>query len=134
MKQQLDRTLTIEQISQACHISARTLQSAFKAVCHLTPIQTLQELRLEALRCRLQNGEDVGSACHAVGLRASGRIAAAYRERYGELPRETRLSRQPIPAEDQAISAEVLQLFTPTANLRQSPRQNGADRQVVGHP
>jgi AraC-like DNA-binding protein len=134
MKQQLGRPLTIEQISQACHISARTLQSAFKAVCHLTPIQTLQELRLEALRCRLQNGEDVSSACQTVGLRASGRIAAAYRERYGELPRETRLSRQPIPAEDQAISAEVLQLFTPTANLRQSPRQNGADRQAVGHP
>ena len=133
MKQQLDRPLTVEQISQACHISARTLQSAFKAVCHLTPIQTLQELRLEALRCRLQNGEDVASACQAVGLRASGRIAAAYRERYGELPRETRLSRQPIPAEDQVTSAEVLQLFNPTANLRQSPRENGADRQAVGH-
>jgi AraC-like DNA-binding protein len=133
MKQQLDLPLTVEQISQACHISVRTLQSAFKAVCHLTPIQTLQELRLEALRSHLQNGEDVASACQAVGLRASGRIAAAYRDRYGELPRETRLSRQPIPTEDQVNSAEVLQLFTPTANLRQSPRQNGADRQAVGH-
>jgi AraC-like DNA-binding protein len=135
MKQQLDRPLNVEQISQACHISVRTLQAAFKAVCHLTPIQTLQELRLEALRYRLQNGEDVASACQAVGLRASGRIAAAYRERYGELPRETRLSRQPIPAEDQfsVSGAEVLQLFNPTANLRQSPQENGADRQAVGH-
>ncbi|HBH73658.1 MAG TPA: hypothetical protein DDY43_09495 [Synechococcales bacterium UBA10510] len=133
MKQQLDRPLTIEQISQACHISARTLQSAFKAVCHLTPIQTLQELRLEALRARLQKGEDVASACQAVGLRPSGRIAAAYRDRYGELPRETRVSLQSIPAEDQVTSAEVLQLFNPTANRRQSPRQNGADRQAVGH-
>jgi AraC-like DNA-binding protein len=133
MKQQLDRPLTVEQIGQACHISPRTLQSAFKAVCHLTPIQTLQELRLEALRSRLQNGEDVASACQAVGLRASGRIAAAYRDRYGELPRETRLSRQPIPAEDQVGSAEVLQLFNPTANLRQSPQENGDDRQAVGH-
>jgi AraC-like DNA-binding protein len=133
MKQQLDRPLNVEQISQACHVSARTLQAAFKAVCRLTPIQTLQELRLEALRSRLQKGEDVASACQAVGLRASGRIAAAYRDRYGELPRETRLSRQPIAAEDQASSAEVLQLFNPAANRRQSLRGNGADRQAVGH-
>jgi AraC-like DNA-binding protein len=133
MKQRLDRPLNVEQISQACHVSVRTLQAAFKAVCHLTPIQTLQELRLEALRSRLQNGEDVASACQAVGLRACGRIAAAYRERYGELPRETRLSRQPIPTEGQVTSAEVLQLFNPAANLRQSPRENGAGRQAVGH-
>ncbi len=134
MKQRLDRPLNVEQISQACHVSVRTLQAAFKAVCHLTPIQTLQELRLEALRSRLQSGEDVASACLAVGLRASGRIAAAYRDRYGELPRDTRLSRQSISAEEQVNSADVLQLFNPTANRRQSPRRDDADRQAVGHP
>jgi len=134
MKDQLHSPLNVEQISQACHISPRTLQASFKVVSHLTPIQTLQELRLEALRCRLQQGEDVSTACNAVGLRASGRISAAYRERYGELPRETRVHRQLLPVEAQVKSGAVLRLFNPAANRRPSKWLNGDDQQAVGHP
>jgi len=115
MKEHLDRSLSIEEISIACHVSVRTLQNAFKSVCHLTPIQTLQELRLDGLRARLQMGEDVASACRAVGLKPTGRTAAAYRDRYGELPRDTRIQYQLMPADSQVKLAEVRQLFSPDA-------------------
>jgi AraC-like DNA-binding protein len=111
MRKHLDRSLTVKEISLSCHVSVRTLQTAFKSVCHLSPIQTLQELRLDGLRARLQMGEEVASACRAVGLKASGRIAAAYRDRYGELPRDTRIQHQLMPTDSQVKLAEVRQLF-----------------------
>ena len=87
----ISAAITLTDICQACNISARTLQSAFQSVVNLSPVQALHEMRLTRLRQSLLKGIDVSTACQQVGLPFSGRIAASYRSRFGELPSQTRL-------------------------------------------
>lgn len=87
----ISSAIDLTNICQACNISARTLQSAFQSVVNLSPIQALQEMRLTHLRQSLLKGIDVRTACKQVGLPFSGRTAAFYRSRFGELPSQTRL-------------------------------------------
>ena len=65
------------------------MQAAFKECMGKTPLQVLQELRLQEIRRQLLTGLSVSEACQRVGLRLSGHIAKAYQKQYGELPRQT---------------------------------------------
>lgn len=82
--------LSLASISQACGVSSRTLQAAFALHHPLSPMETLQQLRLQKLRDALRRGQgSVRQACDAVGLRFSGRTAQAYRRLFAELPSQT---------------------------------------------
>ena len=90
MAEQLQHSLDLAALCEACGVSARTLQMAFRSVHGCTPMQRLLHLRLQRLRDLLQAGQPMQRACTAVGLNPSGRIAARYRALYGELPRQTK--------------------------------------------
>ena len=87
--ERLDRQISLPELSDHCGTSARRIQAAFRRCLNKTPIQALQELRLQQLRRHLLTGLPVGEACQRVGLRLSGHIARAYQKQYGELPRQT---------------------------------------------
>lgn len=87
--QRLDQRISLQDLSDHCGISARRMQAAFRQCLDKTPLQVLQELRLQQLRRHLLTGLSVGEACQRVGLRLSGHIASAYQKQYGELPRQT---------------------------------------------
>jgi AraC-like DNA-binding protein len=90
-EQNMASTIALTDVCKACNISARTLQASFQVVMQRTPLQALMELRLSHLRQRLLNGMEVRLACQQAGLPPSGRMAAHYKQLFGELPSQTRL-------------------------------------------
>lgn len=82
--------LTLVAISRACGVSSRTLQAAFALHHGTTPMEALQQLRLQKLRQLLLRGQaSVRQGCVLVGLSFSGRMAQAYRRLFAELPSQT---------------------------------------------
>jgi transcriptional regulator GlxA family with amidase domain len=92
MRSHAEEPLTVAEIANAVGVGPRALQAAFRASHGITPRQLLAEIRLEEARARLLAPEaemTVTDAALASGFAHFGRFAAAYRERYGELPSET---------------------------------------------
>jgi AraC-like DNA-binding protein len=85
------RPLSLGDLCEACHVSARTLQVAFRQLRGETPMQTLRGIRLGMMRGLLLQGEDVSVASVKVGLSPTGRTAALYANVYGEKPSQTAL-------------------------------------------
>ena len=90
MEVNLSSQLNLADLCKATNVSARTLQIAFQDVMGKTPLQALQELRMNRLRDLLLQGMEVGRACEEVGLQQRGRLSAGYKRLFGELPRQTR--------------------------------------------
>ncbi|MEJ8574853.1 AraC family transcriptional regulator [Microbaculum marinum] len=87
-----DRPLTCNDIAAACEVAGRTLQHGFQHHLGTTPMQALRDERLR--RCRLDllhgdTGRSVAETASAWGFAHLGRFSQYYRERFGELPRET---------------------------------------------
>jgi AraC-like DNA-binding protein len=85
------RPLSLGDLCEACHVSSRTLQVAFRQLRGETPMQALRGIRLEVMRGLLLQGEDVSVASVKVGLSPTGRTAALYFAVYGEKPSQTAL-------------------------------------------
>lgn len=90
MQSHMAEMIALQDLCQACYISARTLQVSFQKVRGCTPLQALQEIRLVNLRKYLLNRMDLREACALVGLPPTGRMAANYKRLFGELPSRTR--------------------------------------------
>ena len=86
MEQSLTRPIGLGDLCEACHVSARTLQIAFRQLRDETPMQALRGLRLKQMRSFLLQGEDVSVACLRSGLSPTGRTSALYFNLYGEKP------------------------------------------------
>ena len=89
MEQSLTRPIGLGDLCEACHVSARTLQIAFRQLREETPMQALRGLRLKKMRSFLLQGEDVSVACLRSGLSPTGRTSALYFTHYGEKPSHT---------------------------------------------
>ena len=89
MEQSLTRPIGLGDLCEACHVSARTLQIAFRQLRDETPMQALRGLRLKQMRSFLLQGEDVSVACLRSGLSPTGRTSALYFTLYGEKPSHT---------------------------------------------
>jgi AraC-like DNA-binding protein len=90
MESHMAEMIALQDLCQACYISARTLQVSFQRVRGCTPLQALQEIRLASLRKHLLKRMDLREACVLVGLPPTGRMAANYKRLFGELPSRTR--------------------------------------------
>ncbi len=88
----------ISLIELACHAGTtpRNLQLVFKREMDLTPVQYLQQCRLNLARHLLlaQNGDtSVSDVAELSGHRHLGRFSVAYKKRFGESPKATARSR-----------------------------------------
>jgi AraC-like DNA-binding protein len=84
--------MTMEQIARASGASLRSLQESFRKARGVTLSEFIQRRRLELFHRRLSDPSAPSSIieiAYSVGLAHLGRAAAAYRELYGETPRET---------------------------------------------
>ena len=84
--------LTLLDIAKAAGTTPRTLQLVFQKELGRSPMQCLQDRRLSFARHLLisDGGQrSVGDAAHLSGHRHFGRFSSAYRQRYGEHPRQT---------------------------------------------
>lgn len=95
MRGRLYAPISLVDLAKAIGVSPRTLH----VLCHrhrgVAPMVLLRHLRLEAARRRLlsEPGTSVTDVALEFGFGHLGRFSAYYRERFGELPRDTRLVR-----------------------------------------
>lgn len=90
IRSRLFAPISLADLARAAGISPRSLN----ALCHqhrgVAPMVLLRNLRLEAARDRLATSPiSVTEAAMAHGFGHLGRFSAYYRERFGELPRQT---------------------------------------------
>jgi AraC family transcriptional regulator len=78
-------------VARAAHLSPYHFQRMFKLAFHQTPMQFLQETRLEAARrLLLTTQQDITSICFAVGFESLGSFSWLFRKRFGCSPKQFR--------------------------------------------
>lgn len=82
-----------EEIAAAVEVSTRTLFAGFKTYLNTTPMRYLKDLRLDLVREKLidlgPRQASVTTVAMDYGFLHLGHFCAAYKQRFGELPRET---------------------------------------------
>ncbi|WP_211463355.1 AraC family transcriptional regulator [Collimonas silvisoli] len=95
MQEHLCAPLTLAELACAAGVSVRGLN----ALCHqhhgVAPMDLLRNTRLDAARQRLQAqaGATITDTAFEFGFAHLGRFSAYYRQRFGELPKQTRAAR-----------------------------------------
>lgn len=94
MEEHLAEDIDLARIAAAAGMGPRGLQAAFRRTRGSTPLEHLRELRLEAVHADLvaadpATGATVGAIAARWGFAHPGRLAAAYRDRYGRSPAAT---------------------------------------------
>lgn len=94
MEGHLAEDIDLARIAAAARMSPRGLQAAFRREHGTTPMGRLRELRLEAVHADLvaadpSTGATVGAIAARWGFAHPGRLASAYRARYGRSPATT---------------------------------------------
>jgi AraC-like DNA-binding protein len=91
LDEHLAEPVGVGDLAVAVGLSVRQVQQVVRDAYGSTPSQLLRELRLERARALLRSGAAAGvsQAAAAAGFTHLGRFAAAYRERFGELPSAT---------------------------------------------
>lgn len=88
-----DTPLSILDLCEQLRVSRRTLQYSFQAVTGMRPVEYLRNLRLNAVRRRLNatsiSTHNVGDIAVSLGFCHLSHFAAHYRELFGESPSET---------------------------------------------
>jgi AraC-like DNA-binding protein len=89
----LDSPIAIEALVDAAYASRRTLYRAFAETLGETPQSYILKLRLNRIRQDLATPSEAMRTVTVVsnqwGIPELGRLAAYYREQFGELPRDT---------------------------------------------
>lgn len=91
VRSRLCAPIALEDLARASGVSDRTLHLYCKRRFGVGPMEWLRNLRLDAARERLQQSRraQVTEVALSCGFGHLGRFAAYYRDRFGELPRET---------------------------------------------
>lgn len=86
-----DQPLTVAAVARVATLSPFHFQRMFKQAFGRTPMQFLQETRLDAARRLLAHtGDDITSICFAVGFESLGSFSWLFRKRFGVGPRAFR--------------------------------------------
>lgn len=110
LRDNLHRSITLADLIDAAGATERTLHRQFRQVLGVTPWAYLRDLRLCAARRTLSGFtyDPITSIALSVGYPHFSRFACDYRERFGELPSETRRN-----AQSDAGSSSQIQLLRP---------------------
>lgn len=85
------RSITVADLVELSGLSPRALQNGFKAEFEVSPMTYLRNARLDRVRQELRDGFDpVLDVAARWRFFHAGRFARQYRDRFGELPSETR--------------------------------------------
>ena len=87
-----DAPIALLDIAEASGVNCRTLQLAYKSAYGFSPMHALQKERMRRVRYDLLQGDAATSVADIAlkwGFSHLGRFSAAYRDEFGELPRQT---------------------------------------------
>lgn len=87
----MDRKITIEELSKQYHMNPTTLKTAFKAVYGTSLAAHIKEHRMEqAAKLLKETDKSVAEIAQAVGYDSQSKFAAAFKAYFRALPREYR--------------------------------------------
>ena len=87
----MDRKITIDELSKQYHMNPTTLKAAFKAVYGTSLAAHIKEHRMEqAARLLRETDRSVAEIAQAVGYDSQSKFTAAFKAFFGALPREYR--------------------------------------------
>lgn len=93
LKQNVSQPIGPEDVAAAVRVNTRALFVGFKTYLNTTPMRYLKDLRLDMVRETLLRLEphraSITSVAMDYGFHHLGHFCAAYKERFGEQPRET---------------------------------------------
>jgi AraC-like DNA-binding protein len=90
-----DQPLTVAAAARVATLSPFHFQRMFKLAFGQTPMQFLQQTRLEAARRLLAHtGDGITTICYAVGFESPGSFSWLFRKRFGVSPRGFRENRR----------------------------------------
>lgn len=96
MRENLDRRLTILDLSRYCGVRSRSLMNAFEAITGFSPMDYLKRLRLSQVRRTLRDADPSNTRVMNValdwGFGHMGHFARDYRAMFGESPSQTLLN------------------------------------------
>jgi AraC-like DNA-binding protein len=95
MRDHYGEGLRVEDLARLSAMSVTSFHRHFRAVALMSPLQYLQQIRLQEARARLLAGaEDVATIGHAVGYDSPSQFSREYKRAYGAPPgRDARLLR-----------------------------------------
>ena len=97
MLSHLDRRITIDDLCHRYPINPTTLKDVFKAVYGTSIAAHLKEHRLErAEHLLLESDASVADVARQVGYESQSKFSTAFREQFGQLPKEYRKSHKPL--------------------------------------
>ena len=86
--------VTLHDLAADAHLSERECQRSFRAGLGMSPLQYLNQVRLNRAAELLRNGEkSITEICYSCGFQNSSYFARRFRERYGVTPRDFREER-----------------------------------------
>lgn len=103
--QHLNEELTLEQACAAAGCGRVTLQKAFRARLHRSPMEVFAQLRIEAACRLLAQGESPGAVAKRLGYPSGGYFSRRFRAAMGQTPSEYRRSR--LAAAEQATNRQT---------------------------
>jgi transcriptional regulator GlxA family with amidase domain len=94
IEQNLREPFTVEDLADACGVSARALQYAFRKHIGMTPMAYARQVRLAQAHRELETADPAGGVtvarvAAAWGFMNPGRFASYYAQQYGRRPSET---------------------------------------------
>lgn len=91
IRHNLDKPISLAEIADAAGTTPRSLQEVFRKFRETSPLAYWRDMRLDRVRADLVAGQrSVTEVAMTWGFTHLGRFSEAYRERFGELPSETR--------------------------------------------
>lgn len=84
---------TLSEVAMSVGVSTRALHKGFKVYRNSTPMRYLRDIRLEGIRTELKQAPmnvTVSEIAYSWGYVSLGRFAKQYKEKFGELPSDTR--------------------------------------------
>jgi transcriptional regulator GlxA family with amidase domain len=90
-KQNLDRTLSVEELAEAASLSPRQFSRAFRAETGQTPAKAVEQLRTETARLMLESGRHpIETIARDTGFNDPDRMRRAFLRAYGQPPQVIR--------------------------------------------
>ena len=89
IRAQAGRRVGMDELVAVAGAGERALQQAFQRHCGCSPSDFSRNIRLDAARAALVEGQNVTEAALAFGFNHFGRFAQSYLARFGEKPSET---------------------------------------------
>lgn len=98
-KQNLQAELSVEQLAEAAHLSARQFSRAFRAETGQSPAKAVEHLRLEAARLMLESGRHpIDVIARDTGFGDRERMRRAFLRNYGQPPQMIRRASRGVEA------------------------------------